>query len=84
MDNKWELKAIVQKEGCDAVAITEILWDDSHDCSAAMDGYMLFRRDMRSRRGGSETTDWWQTEPDEPEFWTGDQEGHLYLELYQE
>ncbi|KAK4823236.1 hypothetical protein QYF61_000096 [Mycteria americana] len=32
--------------------ITETWWDDSHNWSAAMDGYKLFRRDRRGRRGG--------------------------------
>ncbi|KAK4808573.1 hypothetical protein QYF61_009876 [Mycteria americana] len=36
----------------DFVAITETWWDDSHDWSAAMDGYKLFRRDRQGRRGG--------------------------------
>ncbi|PKU34080.1 mitochondrial fission process protein 1 [Limosa lapponica baueri] len=53
MGNKQEeLEAIVQQESCDVVAITETWWDDSHDCSAAMDGYKLFRRDRQGRRGG--------------------------------
>ncbi|KAK4823090.1 hypothetical protein QYF61_025828 [Mycteria americana] len=33
-------------------AITETWWDDSHNWSAVMDGYKLFRRDRRGRRGG--------------------------------
>ncbi|RMC20263.1 hypothetical protein DUI87_01109 [Hirundo rustica rustica] len=53
MNNKHEeLKAIVHQESYDMVAITEIWWDDSHDCSAAMDGYKLFRRGRCGRRGG--------------------------------
>jgi len=52
MGNKEkELEAIVQQDSCDLVAITETWCDDSHDCSAAMDGYKLFRRDRRGRRG---------------------------------
>ncbi|KAK4827211.1 hypothetical protein QYF61_015239 [Mycteria americana] len=47
-----ELEAIVQQNSYDLVAITETWWDDSHDCSAAMDGYKLFRRDRQGRRGG--------------------------------
>ena len=39
-----ELEAIVQQENYDIVAITETWWDDSHNWSAAMDGYKLFRR----------------------------------------
>ncbi|GAB0210105.1 hypothetical protein GRJ2_003476300 [Grus japonensis] len=47
-----ELEAIVQQDSYDLVAITETWWDDSHDWSAAMDGYKLFRRDRQGRRGG--------------------------------
>jgi len=52
MGNKQEeLEAIVQQDRYDLVAITETWWDDSHDWSA-MDGYKLFRRDRRGKRGG--------------------------------
>ncbi|GAB0207696.1 hypothetical protein GRJ2_003235300 [Grus japonensis] len=47
-----ELEAIVLQEDYDIVAITETRWDDSHNWSAAMDGYKLFRRDRQGRRGG--------------------------------
>ncbi|KAK4816911.1 LOW QUALITY PROTEIN: hypothetical protein QYF61_024921 [Mycteria americana] len=51
--NKQEdLEAIVHQENYDMVAITETWWDDLHNWSAAMDGYKLFRRDRRGRRGG--------------------------------
>ncbi|KAK4811067.1 hypothetical protein QYF61_016353 [Mycteria americana] len=53
MGNKQEeLEAIVHQENYDMVAITERWWDDLHNWSAAMDGYKLFRRDRRGRRGG--------------------------------
>ncbi|KAK4815341.1 hypothetical protein QYF61_000173 [Mycteria americana] len=53
MGNKQEeLEAIVQQENYDIVAITETWWDDSHNWSAAMDGYKLFRRDGQGRGGG--------------------------------
>ncbi|GAB0206524.1 hypothetical protein GRJ2_003118000 [Grus japonensis] len=53
MGNKQEeVEAIVQQENYDIVAITETWWDDSHNWSAAMDGYKLFRRDRQGRRGG--------------------------------
>ncbi|KAK4830434.1 hypothetical protein QYF61_011142 [Mycteria americana] len=53
MGNKnEELEAIVHQENYDMVAITETWWGDSHNWSAAMDGYKLFRRDRRGRRGG--------------------------------
>ena len=47
-----ELEAIVRLANCAIVAITETWWDHSHDWSAAMDGYKLFRRDWKLRRGG--------------------------------
>ncbi|KAK4827614.1 LOW QUALITY PROTEIN: hypothetical protein QYF61_019539 [Mycteria americana] len=53
MGNKQEeLEAIVYQENYDMVAITETWWGDSHNWSAAMDGYKFFRRDRRGRRGG--------------------------------
>ncbi|KAK4830603.1 hypothetical protein QYF61_012029 [Mycteria americana] len=51
-NKKEELEAIVYQENYDMVAITETWWDDSHNWSAAMDGYKLFRRHRRGRRGG--------------------------------
>ena len=46
MSNKQEeLEAIVRQANYDLVAITETWWDHSHDWSAVMDGYKLFRRD---------------------------------------
>ncbi|KAK4815580.1 hypothetical protein QYF61_004097 [Mycteria americana] len=51
-DKQEELEAIVHQENYDMVAITETWWGDSHNWSAAMDGYKLFRRDRRGRRGG--------------------------------
>ena len=41
----------MQLENYDIVAITETWWDDSHNWSAAMDGYKLFRRDRQGRSG---------------------------------
>ena len=53
MGNKQEeLEVIVQCTNYDLVAITETWWDHSHDWSAVMDGYKLFRRDRRGRKGG--------------------------------
>jgi len=50
MGNKQEeMKAIVQQDSYDLVTITETWWDDSHDRSAAMDGYTLFRKDRPTR-----------------------------------
>ncbi|GAB0195108.1 hypothetical protein GRJ2_001976100 [Grus japonensis] len=46
-----ELEVIVQLENYYIVAIMETWWDDSHNWSAAMDGYKLFRRDRQGRRG---------------------------------
>ncbi|KAK4830595.1 hypothetical protein QYF61_012021 [Mycteria americana] len=46
MGNKHEeLEATVLLESYDLVAITESWWDESHDWSAAINGYRLFRRD---------------------------------------
>ncbi|XP_075576257.1 myosin heavy chain, skeletal muscle, adult-like [Pelecanus crispus] len=39
-------------ENYDLVAITETWWDESHDRTAVIDGYKLFRRDRQGRRGG--------------------------------
>ena len=36
----------------DLVATTESWWDCSHDWSAAVGGYKLFRKDKQGRRGG--------------------------------
>jgi len=52
MGNKQEeLEAIAQQHSYDLVTITETWWDDCLDWSAAMDGYKLFRRDRRGKRG---------------------------------
>ena len=53
MHNKQEeLEAIMQQASYDLVAITEMWrWDHSHAWSPAMDGYKLFRRDRKIRRG---------------------------------
>ena len=54
MGNKQEeLEANVQQANYDLVAIT--WWDCSHDWSAAMEGYKLFRRDRQGRRGSEVT-----------------------------
>ncbi|KAK4813526.1 hypothetical protein QYF61_009252 [Mycteria americana] len=45
-------EATVLLEGYDLVVITETRWDKSHDWNGANDGYRLFRRDRRGRRGG--------------------------------
>ncbi|KAK4807081.1 hypothetical protein QYF61_018422 [Mycteria americana] len=53
MGNKQEeLEATMLLESYDLVAITETWWDESHDWSAAINGYRLFRRDRQGRRGG--------------------------------
>ena len=52
MGNKpEELEATVLLERYDLVAITETWWDESHDWTVAIDGYKLFQRDRRGRRG---------------------------------
>jgi len=45
MGNKQELEATVMLESYNLLAITETWWEESHDCSAAIDCYRLFRRD---------------------------------------
>jgi len=53
MGNKQEeLEAIVLLESYDLIAIMETWWDESHDWNVTLDGYRLFRRDRRGRRGG--------------------------------
>ena len=53
MGNKQEeSETTVQQASYDLVAITETWWDCSHDWSAAVDGYKLFRKDRQGRRGG--------------------------------
>ena len=53
MGNKQEeLEAIVRQASYDLVAITETWWDHSHDWSAAMDGYKIFRKDRQGRSDG--------------------------------
>ena len=51
-NNQGELEAMMQHENYDISAITDTWWDASHDCSAAIDGCKLFRRDRQGRRGG--------------------------------
>ncbi|KAF4796459.1 hypothetical protein TURU_083970 [Turdus rufiventris] len=43
---------MVQQQSYDVVDIAETWWDDSHSWSTALDGYKLFRRDGKGRRGG--------------------------------
>ncbi|RMC00455.1 hypothetical protein DUI87_23065 [Hirundo rustica rustica] len=53
MGNKQaELEAMVHQRNYDIVAITETWWDDSHSWSTALNGYKLFSRDRKGRRGG--------------------------------
>ncbi|TRZ25108.1 hypothetical protein HGM15179_002011 [Zosterops borbonicus] len=53
MGNKQEeLEVMVQQQSCDVVTITETWRDDSHSWSTALNGYELFRRDRKGRRGG--------------------------------
>jgi len=42
----------VQSQGHGLTAITETWWDSSHDWNAVIDGYVLFRKDRPTRRGG--------------------------------
>lgn len=46
MENKQEvLEVCMQLQGCNLIGFTETWWDSSHDQSAAMDGYRIFRKD---------------------------------------
>ena len=53
-DKQELLKATVELENYDLIAVTETWWDESHDWSAAIDGYKLFRRDRQGRNGGGD------------------------------
>ncbi|RMC01147.1 hypothetical protein DUI87_22238 [Hirundo rustica rustica] len=43
---------MVQQQSCDVAAIMETWWDEPHGWSTALNGYKLFRRDRKGRRGG--------------------------------
>ena len=47
-----ELETVMNLKSYDLVAITETWWDDSHNWNTTTDGYRLFRRDRRGRKGG--------------------------------
>ena len=47
-----ELETTVLLESYDQIALTETWCDESHDWRVAIDGYRLFRRDRRGKRGG--------------------------------
>jgi len=52
MGNKQEeLEATTLLESYNLFAVTETWWDESHDWTAAIDGYRLFRRDRQGTRG---------------------------------
>ena len=51
-DKQNELEVTVWQANCDLIVITETWWGCSHDWSAEMDCYKLFRRDRQGRRGG--------------------------------
>jgi len=51
MGNRQEELEAVQQDSYYLVAITETWCDDSHEWSAVMDGYKLFRRDRRGKTG---------------------------------
>lgn len=46
-----ELKAMVQQENYDIIAITETWWNHSQDWGAAMESYKFFKRDRQGKRG---------------------------------
>ena len=41
-----------REQGYNLVGITETWWDDTYDWSVNMEGYRLFRKDRKGRRGG--------------------------------
>ena len=47
-----ELEVLVSSLSWDVIGISETWWNESHDWSAGMEGYGLFRRDRQGRRGG--------------------------------
>jgi len=49
MDNKQELEVTVLLESYDLAALTKTWWDEFHDRSVAINGYMLFKRDRQER-----------------------------------
>ncbi|GAB0205531.1 hypothetical protein GRJ2_003018700 [Grus japonensis] len=52
MRNKQEeLEALAQSQSYDSVGRSETWWEEPCDWSAVMDGYRLFRRDRKGRRG---------------------------------
>ena len=51
-DNKEEqLEVCVWLQGCYLIGIMETWWNRSHDWSAAVEGYRLFRKDRLGRQG---------------------------------
>ena len=51
MRNKQdELEELVSSQSYDVIGISETWWNESHDWSAGMEGYRLFRRDRQGRR----------------------------------
>ena len=51
-NKKEEQEAIEQQANYDLLAITKMWWDDSHDWSAATDGYEVFRKIWKLRSSG--------------------------------
>ncbi|CAM5172065.1 unnamed protein product [Eretmochelys imbricata] len=51
-NKQGELEVLVMSRNYDVIGITETWWDNSHDWSAVMDGYKLFRKDRQGRKGG--------------------------------
>ena len=48
MGNKQEeLEICMRLPGHDLIAVTEMWWDSSHDWNVLMDGYVLFRKDLK-------------------------------------
>ena len=53
MGNKQEkLETMVHLENCDLIAVAETWWEDSHNWNTTIEGYKLFRRNMKCRSEG--------------------------------
>ncbi|KAK4827172.1 hypothetical protein QYF61_015134 [Mycteria americana] len=53
MRNKQDkLEALVSSQSYEIIGMSETWWNESHDWSAGMEGYRLFRRDRQGKQGG--------------------------------
>lgn len=53
MRNKQgELEVLASLQNYDIIGLSETWWSESHNCSAGMECYRLFRKDRQGRQGG--------------------------------